>query len=335
MRQKAKGITALLNDDERLRAERANRSTWSARLDESMSTLDDAGRVSPASSGRRPSNRPSSHRQDTEDADLQRAIEESKRTAEEDERRRNQRKTYAGSSAIRSDTMHGRARDDSDADFQRALELSKREADENDRRVAHANEMSLLGGPSTSSDLFNSSAPVIPSSNNPFAAQVQAETMKQQQQQVGYPQQSAAPGVDPFALMALGNLSNALTGAPVMPQPQIATHQQPQLLLDVNPYEPALIANPVNAGALAMARPSSNQINPFGLASQTPVSSGYGGNTMDVFGTTMSSQSQSQGMGAFPSIGGSSFTPSLTQASSATYVVTFICLMLLVDFRQL
>ena len=85
VRAKAKELTALLQDDERLRQERANRSNMQARMNSSSrrkNTID-----SPTASDHPQRQRPA-RRGNDDDEELRRAIEESKRQADEDERKR-------------------------------------------------------------------------------------------------------------------------------------------------------------------------------------------------------------------------------------------------------
>ena len=75
VRQKCKEVLSLLNDPTRLREARGNKETLRYRIDEQNSSRRDEGYS------------PSARRFSDED-DIQRAIEESKRTAQAEERRR-------------------------------------------------------------------------------------------------------------------------------------------------------------------------------------------------------------------------------------------------------
>ncbi|OLL24490.1 Epsin-1 [Neolecta irregularis DAH-3] len=105
VRQKAKDITALLQDDERLRAERKNRTHMRGRL--GQQSADDflamADRPKRTTSLRRP--RTAVGR---DDDDLRKAMEESKRSAEEEARKR-------------------RSKEQNDDELSRAIQLSKEE----------------------------------------------------------------------------------------------------------------------------------------------------------------------------------------------------------------
>src|ERR1700736_3594712 len=88
VRAKAKELTALLQDDERLRTERANRSTMTERLN---SGRRNNGLGSPVGTTHPQRRRNTNTRRgdDENDDDMRRAIEESKRQADEDEKKRN------------------------------------------------------------------------------------------------------------------------------------------------------------------------------------------------------------------------------------------------------
>ena len=83
VRAKAKELTALLQDDERLRQERANRSNMQQRMNPGRRTNTLGSPVTD-----HPPRRRTSRRENTEDEEMRRAIEESKRQADEDERKR-------------------------------------------------------------------------------------------------------------------------------------------------------------------------------------------------------------------------------------------------------
>ncbi|GAO48935.1 hypothetical protein G7K_3097-t1 [Saitoella complicata NRRL Y-17804] len=173
VRQKAKDLTALLQDDERLRAERKNRSHMRDRL---SSRNDDfsafAGRES-----QRP-RRQRTARDDDDDEEMRRAIEESKRLAELEAR------------GSRPAPVAG----DEDDDLQRALKLSK---EEEERRQVELNS-------NTAATLFDDTfdqpttmhgaqgyqqGPAVDFFGNPYGQQAEF----QQPQYTGYvqPQQTA------------------------------------------------------------------------------------------------------------------------------------------------
>jgi epsin len=138
IRQKAKDITALLNDDERLRSERKNRNYMVDRLNGNESGTDrplrpqKTGGMAPARS-RRSSN-------DDMDPDMRQAIEESKRQAELDARKRRGGAADAGG----------------DDDLARALKLSEEEEEARKRRLAQASEQDLFDDSNDQSfDVYN------------------------------------------------------------------------------------------------------------------------------------------------------------------------------------
>ncbi|ORX99773.1 ENTH-domain-containing protein [Basidiobolus meristosporus CBS 931.73] len=120
VRQKAKDITALLADESRLKEERNNRSTMQNRMGSGApgNDLSRYGTYPPRGS----SFDPEEYYQNDEDRELQRAIEESKRSAAEYDKR-----------------VHN-----NDDDIQKAIELSKKEASEQSAKVSETNELVLL-----------------------------------------------------------------------------------------------------------------------------------------------------------------------------------------------
>ncbi|ORY83262.1 hypothetical protein BCR37DRAFT_379285 [Protomyces lactucae-debilis] len=139
VRQKAKDLTALLNDDERLRSERKHRTYMVDRLNGNESGTDRPLRPqktggSAPSRSRRPS-------QDEMDPDMRLAIEESKRQAELDARRR----------------RGGATSGEDDEDLARALKLSEEEEEARRRRLAQNNEADLFDESNDQSfDAYNS-----------------------------------------------------------------------------------------------------------------------------------------------------------------------------------
>lgn len=106
VRVAAKELTALIIDDERLRAERTDRRSWKSRV----TGLDENGPPSPYGSRDLPRPRPQRQGDDDDDAEYRLAIEASKAQEEEDRRKR----------ASRQD-------EPDDEDLRKALQLSKEE----------------------------------------------------------------------------------------------------------------------------------------------------------------------------------------------------------------
>ncbi|KAK9700720.1 hypothetical protein K7432_012065 [Basidiobolus ranarum] len=119
VRQKAKDITSLLSDESRLKEERTNRSTMQNRMGGgSNGELSGYNTYPPRSS----SFDPDDYAPNEEDRELQRAIEESKRSAAE----------------------HKNRMKSSDEDIQKAIELSKKEAVDQSNKISETNELILL-----------------------------------------------------------------------------------------------------------------------------------------------------------------------------------------------
>jgi len=147
VRSKAKELTALLQDDERLRQERANRTNMNLRLNTGRRNTDPLG--SPVTSGhpqRRKNTRPN---RDDDDDEMRRAIEASKRQADEDEKRR---KVDSG---------------ETEDDLAKAIKLSKEEEELRRSRLEEQNTNLLFD------DSFDQPAP-------------QPQPVYQQQQQVDF-----------------------------------------------------------------------------------------------------------------------------------------------------
>ena len=119
VRSKAKDLTALLQDDERLRQERANRSNMQSRLSGQRRNTSGSS-VDARQPQRRRNARPD------EDDEMNRAIEASKRQADEDERKR---RAAAG---------------ETDDDIAKAIKLSKEEEELRQSRLQPENEDSLF-----------------------------------------------------------------------------------------------------------------------------------------------------------------------------------------------
>lgn len=123
VRAKAKDITALLQDDERLRAERKNRSYMATRLEG-----DDPQPIRPQRTGGSSRTKTRTADNEEQDPELRRALEESKRQAELDARKR-----------------RGKPGEEDD-DLARALKLSEEEEEARRRRLEQDREADLFDG---------------------------------------------------------------------------------------------------------------------------------------------------------------------------------------------
>lgn len=213
VRAKAKDLTELIQDDDRLREERLNRGARKRRHRESRPPRD-----SPPYSQRNQSGTSVSRRHGESDSDFEKALEESRMTAEEEERRRKQQ-------------------EGTDADLRKAIALSEEE-----ERNRHSQD--LFASNNASSNLIDTDFSQQP--------QQQMFTGYQQQQQqpfyTGYAQQQQ-PQYDVFGnpiypqqqqqqqqqnALATGMLQNAYaTGNNVFPQ-YTGYQQQQQPLFSQN-----------------------------------------------------------------------------------------------------
>lgn len=131
VRQKAKDITNLLQDDERLRSERKSRGAMRDRMLGNLATSGLQGDRDYGDRNSPPPDRPQSSRpaprrnNNNEDDDLQKAIAESMRMQEEEAKRRSQ---------VTQE----------DDDFQRALRMSEEEEARRKREQDKANETALF-----------------------------------------------------------------------------------------------------------------------------------------------------------------------------------------------
>jgi len=127
VRQKAKDITNLLQDDERLRAERKSRGAMRDRMLGNLATsgLQGDGDYGDRRSPPPQSSRPPRRNNQNEDDDLQKAIAESMRMQEDEAKRRSQ------------------VTQEED-DFQRALRLSEEEEARRKREREEANQNALF-----------------------------------------------------------------------------------------------------------------------------------------------------------------------------------------------
>ncbi|KAI8374207.1 uncharacterized protein BYT42DRAFT_615385 [Radiomyces spectabilis] len=155
VRQKAKSITDLLNDDARLREERRQRTQMRDRMTAVGDYMNETLLTSRAENGEPVYERPGYL---DEDKDLRRAIEESRRLAQEEAKKREQ----------------------GDEDLAKALQLSEQEAREKEKRqrekLERENEQSLFGN--AGNDQSSSFNPfpqnqLFDASVNPYAQQQQ------------------------------------------------------------------------------------------------------------------------------------------------------------------
>ncbi|KZT03033.1 ENTH-domain-containing protein [Laetiporus sulphureus 93-53] len=192
VRQKAKDITNLLQDDERLRKERRSRANMRDRMVRGRGgTMDGADEFGDENAQRRSRSLPP-RRQGTEtDAELQRAIEESKRSLAEEQ--------------AQQGWMTAEERD-----LQQAIKLSEEEEARRAKAIADSNNSSLFDDPNQSTNpfplvdmsatglqpQFTSMQPQF-TSFNPYQQQaqqeaMQAEYMRQQQEWMQQQQQLQA-----------------------------------------------------------------------------------------------------------------------------------------------
>ncbi|KAF2116324.1 hypothetical protein BDV96DRAFT_573803 [Lophiotrema nucula] len=146
VRISAKELTSLIMDEERLRAERADRKSWKSRVTgiEEFGPGHGAAGPSNGDAHRRRDER-RANRQNEEDLELRLALEASKNEAEEEKRRRER----------------SAAPTDDDADLQKAIKLSKEE-EELRRRELEQSNADLLFGDATN----NTPASYQPTGNN-------------------------------------------------------------------------------------------------------------------------------------------------------------------------
>ncbi|PGH26638.1 hypothetical protein AJ80_01767 [Polytolypa hystricis UAMH7299] len=131
VRVSAKELTALVNDEDRLRSERSDRKLWKSRV----TGIDDGihGFAGGSEPGRRPQRREPQRRErprrdDEDDAEYRLAIEASKHEAEEDRKRREQNTGNVGE----------------DDDLAKAIRLSKEEEELRRRELEASNANSLF-----------------------------------------------------------------------------------------------------------------------------------------------------------------------------------------------
>ncbi|CDH57760.1 enth-domain-containing protein [Lichtheimia corymbifera JMRC:FSU:9682] len=194
VRQKAKDITSLLLDDARLKDERRQRQQMRERMAGVNDYMNDAmGIRNPDMAGGRPSYGPSN-----EDRELQRALEESKRMADDEERKR-----------------LGRQEDE---DLQKAIRLSEQEAQDKERKqrekLERENQEKLFGSNNQSSSF------------NPFPANQSFDSsLNPYQQQQQWPQNTGMTNMtfsDPISAnnQQLGFQNTGMTSNPYQQQQQ-------------------------------------------------------------------------------------------------------------------
>jgi epsin len=126
VRQKAKDIVNLLQDEARLRHERKSRAHMRDRMVSGRNNFDeDGGEADNENARRRSRSVPPARRRGGDDDQLRRAIEESKRTAEEE--------------AARLGRMTAEERD-----LAQAIKLSKEEEDKRSKAVEDSNANALF-----------------------------------------------------------------------------------------------------------------------------------------------------------------------------------------------
>ncbi|KAF2842048.1 ENTH-domain-containing protein [Patellaria atrata CBS 101060] len=135
VRVSAKELTALILDEERLRAERQNRNSWKSRVT-GIEEFGPAGSDNPRPPRQR-ERQPRPRRDDEDDLEYRLAIEASKHEAEEDAKRR----------------QSNAPRGDEDEDLEKAIKLSKEEEELRRKQLEESNANSLFDdtpGPATS-----------------------------------------------------------------------------------------------------------------------------------------------------------------------------------------
>ncbi|KAI8971873.1 hypothetical protein BDF20DRAFT_915625 [Mycotypha africana] len=199
VRQKAKDITNLLMDDARLKEERRSRQGMRDRMASVGEYLNDSMRLSSSSNG--------GNNVYDEERDLKRALAESKRLAQEEERNRRQ----------------------TDDDLKKALELSQQEILEKERkereRLERENMQQLFGNSNNNSSIFVSN-------NNPYQQQQQQQQPQQPLQlEWAQPQQPANQGFlnNPYSSSSSSTNQFNTMGLQAQMTGFIPQQQQPQL----------------------------------------------------------------------------------------------------------
>lgn len=272
VRVAAKELTALLLDEERLRAERSDRKTWKSRVT-GIEEFAPEGSVPPPSQRRQRSQR---HGEE-EDTEYRLAIEASKYQEEEDKRKR-----------------EGRQGEDDDDDLAKAIKLSKEEEDRRKRELEESNANSLFDDDFSTAQLQPTGMNMgyqqgnnvdwlgNPIEQNQMMAQPTGymKTMNNQQY-TGFPNNGYATGMyDPYGQQQ------------PQPQPQPQPQQQPQAFtmqptgFNNNPYAQQQQFQPQQTSTLeTMAQAGSNNpfnsnvtanpIKPMQTGSNNPFASGF------------------------------------------------------------
>ncbi|KAG2221014.1 hypothetical protein INT45_009263 [Circinella minor] len=223
VRQKAKDITSLLTDDARLKDERRQRQQMRDRMAGVNDYMNDAMGIRPGDrpvdpSGGGPSNG-GGRQGDGEDRELQRALDESRRMAEAEERKRLEKQ--------------------GDEDLAKAIRLSEQEAQEKERKqkekLGRENQDNIFSLNNTNNNNAQSA------SFNPFPQTQSFDSSlnpyQQQQQQLQQPQQQwpQATGMTNMTFgdpIGAGNPQLTVQNTGMMNNPY-----QQQLQLQNNPYQ--------------------------------------------------------------------------------------------------
>ncbi|KAJ3038890.1 hypothetical protein HDV00_012812 [Rhizophlyctis rosea] len=235
VRQKCKDITGLLADEGRLREERRKRVDMRGR----MGTVDDDyGFRNTSSAGAGNSSGPYYN----EDQELRKAIEESKKTAQQEARKRD---------------------DDMDPELQKALMISEREAIERRMRERDALAAQEANNASSGNDLVD------------FFGGMDAQQPQQQQQfnQGGFDPFSGFGGQDPFAAQQQQQQQQLFMQQQAALQQQQMMQQQQQQMLQQQLAQQQFAQQQANANPFGGQQGfgGNAQPNPFGAAA-APVS---------------------------------------------------------------
>ncbi|KAF7728314.1 hypothetical protein EC973_006255 [Apophysomyces ossiformis] len=200
VRQKAKDITNLLTDDARLRDERRQRQQMRDRMGGVTDYLNDTITRNTGLSG-------NGGTWDDE-KELRKALEESKRMAEAEEKKRRQ----------------------GDTELEEAIRISEQEAKEKERkekeRLEQENQNNLFGGTSAQTSSFNPfpQNQTFDAAFNPYAQQQQQQQLQQLPQNTGF---SSMAFSDPMSANQL-QITNQNTGFNSNPYQQTNPYQQQQ-----------------------------------------------------------------------------------------------------------
>ncbi|KAI9492925.1 hypothetical protein BDB00DRAFT_826181 [Zychaea mexicana] len=325
VRQKAKDITNLLTDDARLKDERRQRQQMRDRMAGVNDYMNDAMGIRPGpndfgGSSRGPQGDPQNGgpRGDNEDRELQRALEESRRMAEAEDKKRREK--------------------EGDEDLAKAIRLSEQEAQEKERKqkekLERENQEKLFGNNNSNNNSQAASFNPFPQNQSFDASLNPYQQQPQQQQQQQWPQMTGMTNMTFGDPIAAGNPQLAFQNTGMMNNPYQQQQQQQQL--QNNPYQQLSSGGGFAGGLQAqmtglpqqsqmtglapfqtstvtgfqqpqMTAASNNPFGQFGSASQTSQPSAAFGST--TFGQTLS---------ASPTITSSSLanrSPSLSAAN--------------------